>query len=808
MEDRIVLNSDFWIAAGSAGAWSDESNWSLKELPGPSDTAIFSGSTSTAACVVDVPATIDSLQVASDYTGSFTLEQPLTLSGDSQIQAPGYCAFTIESGSSLTNDGTLTVALTGDLTGQNFTIESGSSLTNDGTLNVALPSNQTLFIGGGGVVNNDGTIVYTGTYTYLELSGTGTTLNNNTGASIQLSGDNNLEGSVGTVIRNAGNISKTAGTGASGVYADTFNNNGGTLGASSGTLSINPAHGSSTGGIFAADTGSVLYLAPSVKYSYTGSYAGSGSGTVAIYDNDVLEIGPGGATFDFPAGLFHWNGTFDVTHGNLINAGSLTVDHYHQNDAVLSGPGQLINNGTINLAGTAPRLAIAGTATLVNSAGGLIDILTGSAMIGSETGSDGTLVNAGTLAMSAGAGTTSWVNGNFDSSGRIDVASGTLDPEGTCNFTGGTFTVASGASLLMNSDLYTFTGSFTGSGGGAVSLYGFSVGTGGATVNFPAGMLQWLSGTINTAGGALTNDGTLTIPSGSGLVVLDGGGTLINNGALIQLGGTLDLNNASTLSNASKGVYDMERSAANACTGTGTFVNAGLLSETSSAGASIWTAFSNTGRVQVSSGTLEINGTVAQDVGNTLSAGSWTVTGTTKSPATLEFSYVPNLTNIGTKASVTLSGPNSTFTNLAGLAANQGSFSLLGGQHFTTPGSFTSSGQLTLSPGSVLNVKGGFSETSAGKLTIQIGGTSASPTIGSILATGKVALAGSLAVTASVKPAVGAALVVVNNQGASPISGIFANLPEGSTIKVNGMTFRISYIGGSNGRSVTLTRIA
>jgi hypothetical protein len=430
------------------------------------------------------------------------------------------------------------------------------------------------------------------------------------------------------------------------------------------------------------------------------------------------------------------------------------------------------------------------------------------------TGTDGTLDNAGTLRMASGAGTTAWITADFDSSGTIDVASGTLRPRGTCKFTGGTFTVAAGASLLIDSSSLanTFTGSFTGSGGGTLSLGSFSVGTGGATVNFPGGMLQWLDATINTASGALTNVGTITIPSGGGggEVVLDGGGTLINSGKIIHLGVPLVLDHGSTLRNASKGVYNMEGSTAIQCSGSGSFINAGLLSETSSAGASITTAFSNTGRLQVSAGTLAISGTVAQDVGGTLNGGSWTVTGTTKSPANLGFSSMPNLTTIGTKASVTLRGPNSTFTNLTGLATNQGSFSLLGGQSFTTPGGFTNPGKLTLSPGSVLTVTGGFTQTAAGKLTIQIGGTSASPTIGSILAIGRVTLAGGLTVTATamVKPAVGTVFVALNNRGTSPISGTFADLPEGAMIKANGMSFRISYVGGSNGRSVTLTRIA
>jgi fibronectin-binding autotransporter adhesin len=789
LEDRIVLASDYWIATGATGVWSDGNNWSDGVPPTSSDTAVFSGS--TAACVVDIPVTIDSLQVDSDYSSPyFTLDQPLILKGTSQIQAVEGSSFTITAGSSLTNDGTLTVALTS--VSYEFTIT------------------------GGGTVNNDGTLVFTGAQgSDVWLYGAGTTLNNNAYASLEFSGDASLTGTSGTIVNNENHstISKTAGTGQSDFAPDTFENNGGTLGVSSGTFTIAPYLGNSTGGTFSANSGGVLEINSSSDYTYTGTYTGSGSGTVEMYDNDIMEIGTGGATFNFPPGLFHWNGTFDETHGNVTNTGSLLVDNYEADPADLNGPGQLINHGTIDLAGTDPRLAMSGNATLVNAAGGVIDIEVGSATIWSASG---ILENAGTLRMSAGAGASSSVTASLDSSGPINVQSGTLnlDGAGTSNYSGGTFTVSSGASLLINPGSYSpniFTGTFVGLGGGTVSLGSFSVGKGGATVNFAAGMLQWLAGsTINTASGTLTNSGTLTIPTGGGAAFLEGGGTLINDGTIVQLGNPLELDEGSTLSNTSKGVYDMEGISAIEwhTAPSGTFVNAGLLSKTTSYAASITTAFSNTGQLQVSSGTLSILGTIVQDVGNTLNGGSWTVTGTATSPATLEFSLLPNLTTIGTEASVTLSGPDATFTNLAGLAANQGSFSLLGGQSLTTPGSFTNSGELTLSPGSVLTVDGSFTQTSAGQLTIQIGGTSSSPTIGSILATGTVTLAGGLTVTAAVQPAVGTALVVVNNQGTSPISGIFANLPAGSTITVNGMTFRISYVGGSKGRSVTLTRIA
>ena len=56
------------------------------------------------------------------------------------------------------------------------------------------------------------------------------------------------------------------------------------------------------------------------------------------------------------------------------------------------------------------------------------------------------------------------------------------------------------------------------------------------------------------------------------------------------------------------------------------------------------------------------------------------------------------------------------------------------------------------------------------------------------------------------KPQVGQTFEIINNEGSSPVSGTFANLPEGSTINVGGNVFRISYKGGK-GNAVVLTVI-
>jgi hypothetical protein len=88
---------------------------------------------------------------------------------------------------------------------------------------------------------------------------------------------------------------------------------------------------------------------------------------------------------------------------------------------------------------------------------------------------------------------------------------------------------------------------------------------------------------------------------------------------------------------------------------------------------------------------------------------------------------------------------------------------------------------LTLSPKSILTVNGSFSQGSTATLTVQIGGTAALPTFGSIAsgAAGTVSLNGTLKVTSTVVVPINTSFELLNNQGAGTISGIFTGLAEG-----------------------------
>jgi uncharacterized repeat protein (TIGR03803 family) len=352
---------------------------------------------------------------------------------------------------------------------------------------------------------------------------------------------------------------------------------------------------------------------------------------------------------------------------------------------------------------------------------------------------------------------------------------------------------------------------------GGLTLGSGSLG-GGAAVTVAGDAMRWTGGQIDVGAGGFTNTGVLTANTAGGNLVLSGAGTLTNSGTISENGkNALVLENAATLDNAGGATFALTGTASVSQSGGGTFTNEGLLLKTGGTSTIATTTFGNTGAVQVSGGTLDVAAAVTQVSGKTLTAGTWTVAGSAKVTATLDVTSAGKLTTLGGAAAVTLNGQGSAFTNLSGLStiAKGASFSLLGGQSFTTAGALTDRGSLTLGPGSVLTVGGSFTQSSAGTLTVEVGGTNASPTFGQLVSsTGSVALGGSLDVTSTVVPAVGSAFELLDNEGGAAVSGTFAGLPEGATFTVKKgsktMTFQISYAGtdGDGSQNVILTRTA
>jgi RHS repeat-associated protein len=631
------------------------------------------------------------------------------------------------------------------------TIDGGpNGLTNLGTITLTGASNKFL----SHVLNNAGTILNSGT---VDLSNRSQgTLINLPGALVDLAGDVGV--STATFI-NRGTLRKSGGIGTSSMTAITSSNDGGTIDVRSGTLltasQSSTDNGENTGGTFTVAGGAVLDLGNHQNPNYTtfkGNYTGSGSGTVRLSDGPLTVDGTGGATFDFPAGMFQWaGGWINGGTAGLTNVGFITLAG--ANTKYLGGV--LNNAGTITHSGTGDfQLDIStggfpgglGVGILNNLAGGLYD-MQGDRNLAQGFADAAQFNNAGTVRKSSGSGTTT-VRAPFNNlGGTIDVRSGTFRVSAGSH-TGGTFTVATGATLQMVGS-QTITGTYAGSGNGIVQwgeqqLDTLSVGAAGATFDFPGGLFQWTLGKIDGGAAGLTNRGTMTL-LGSAFKILSG--TLHNHGTIVETGNVtpLNINRDGLIINEVDGLYDFQDDPlgfqASDGTPVGAFTNLGTVRKSSGAGETLIhsSVFSNEGTLEVLSGTLTVNPTtLPQLAGSTLTGGTWIV----RAGATLNLARAPNLT--ASSASITLDGPGSTFTTINTLASNAGSFSLLDGRNFTTVGPFSNTGSLTVGAGSTFHVTGAYTQSAAATLHVQVGGTPASAQFGRLISTGSAALAGTL----------------------------------------------------------------
>ena len=323
LEQRRLLSTVDWISTTS-GDWNNAANWSTESVPGPSDDVVIdvSGASPTI--------TIDS---GNQSVNSLSTNDPLVLSGGSLTVAAQSTiggSFTL-SGGTLNVGGPITLAGGSEWSGGALALQ-GNTLTNTGTITIDattdVPISNTVPNGQGGTLLNDGTIVQTNAGAPSLVSGV--EIDNAASGVYQFASDagidrnTNFGPSAGLVV-NSGLIEKTAGTGTSAIIVN-FNNQGGTVAAQTGTLS--PAGGGTdTGGVFNASAGATVDLCDgSQTTSLSGTYTGTGSGTVNI-GSGTVAIGASGATFDFAAGLFQWSSGGLALQGNtLTNTGTIAID--------------------------------------------------------------------------------------------------------------------------------------------------------------------------------------------------------------------------------------------------------------------------------------------------------------------------------------------------------------------------------------------------------------------------------------------------------------------------------------------------
>ena len=445
------------------------------------------------------------------------------------------------------------------------------SFTNLGDLTISSTANNT--VNASNTLDNSGTIEING---QLNLGN----LNNQAGGTITLEGSAVISGGNSSTFNNQGTLDKV-GAGTASINVGNFNDLAAPINVSAGTL-VDNSGGTSTGATFTVAAGAEVDL--TYTSSWTGNYAGSGGGNVVLEPVTFANLTFNGATLNFPAGMLEWpTGTLA---GNFTNLGSV----------IIPGTGSVTLNGSLTNQGT---IDLAGDSSINGGASQL-------------------LVNAGLLEKTAGTGLAA-INVSFNNQGAtMEVDSGTLSLAGGGTDGGGTFDVAAGATLdLTGNSEPTLTGTYTGSGGGTVVLSGgvVFIGIGGATLNFPAGMLQWTGTLISSALGDLTNLGTMTLVGSSDHGFIQGG-TLYDFGSIIQAGsGNLALHattlqvepGASYLIEADSGIDIPEM-------GTSALINQGTIEKTGGTGTStilIDGTIDNSGTIEAASGTLALSGSIA-----------------------------------------------------------------------------------------------------------------------------------------------------------------------------------------------------
>jgi hypothetical protein len=786
----LSAQTDTWT--GGSGQWSATANWSLNQVPSPSnDCDIPAGSTPT----VDLGGTCQNLTVGSGATINMN---------------PGYLDIY---GTSMTNSGTISIAGTplnvGGNTANTVTLSGG------GTINMnATNSDIAGFSGvGGTLVNADNTIQGQG---QLGLGVIGITNQATISAS---SGTLTVQPSSAGLV-NTGTMQAASGGTLSlqaGFSTITFNNTGGTIKAlSGGTVLTN-------GGTFIGGT---------LSTAGTGTFTTSAGGGNPILDgltNAGTFIIPQGAAVilegsDTNTGSFQLQGATLYVDGSvrlqgkgkvtLTDSGSNVVEGYNGAGTLtlvqsLSGAGTvgnssltLVNQSTIDATGTNNHLIIAPTVTTntktleassgatlelrtpITNKGGKIEALSGGiVLLNGAIITGGTLTTSGTGSIQVSTGTLDGTSSVLTNSGLFLVADRNfLNVQGTINNTGvialdatGGYLSLSAPTILEGSGVVTMTsanGILASASTDTLTNQSTIEGAGTIGESNPMGITNTGKIIANQSTPltispdpvlGFSNTGTLTVNSGS-VMNISNLFKAFNNGSftggIYSVAGTLSFPNAAiktnstnlTLTGAAAQIVDYT-SSKNALTTLTTNATAGVLSLQSGASVTTTTKFTNKGKLTVGSGS------------------SLKVTSYTQSAST-----------------TTVDG---TLTATSGLTVQGGSLVGKGtiAAAVTSNGTITA-GDSTTNPG-VLTVSSSYTQNSTGVLNTPIGGT-ATGQYGQLKASNGVALNGTLnlSLTGGFVPTIGSTFNLVTG---SAVSGTFATV-NGTSINAS-EHFQVNYSG-------------
>jgi hypothetical protein len=444
----------------------------------------------------------------------------VTLSGAGSVGLMAGAMSTGNNGAKLTVSPTTTFVWSGQ-----FKVPVGATLDFNGTLNLIGASNEV--ISGGGTFKLDGTLTQQGAGN-LEIDGasTVTTLLIPSGSIYNIQADSGAVGSNAMIV-NQGLIEKTGGIGTSTIQ--TGLNSTAAITVNSGTLALAPSSSAINGGTFTVAAGAVLDLTGGASVNYGGTITGTGAGQIQL-NGGVLKVGnaTSGATFNFPNGLFAWNGGTINTNLSKLNipaGGAVQVGG--TNGQTLMGGGSLNVAGTVTDSG-AGALTLQGNTTLAIASGGTWDFQSNAGI------KPGTLLNGsglvavnkgGTLSKSAGT-SSSTISTPISNLGTVQVTEGTLNLSSTVDQVSGT-TLTGGTWNSVADAGFEAALSFNGQTNLNTVGVAANVTINGVNSSFPAlsalsaikGSYSLLGGKSFNSVGAVTDSGKLTLGAGSTLAV-------------------------------------------------------------------------------------------------------------------------------------------------------------------------------------------------------------------------------------------------------------------------------------------------
>ena len=574
--------------------------------------------------------------IASDIAGQFVLSGVLTISNTVNLDIGG-AGLDIEA-----------ISITG-----------GGTLVNDNTINFISASSKALI--GGTTIENNGTLNWLGSGIFTFNDGT---LNNLSGALMDLQ--------VGSTIQQ---------TGTGGI----INNEGALLKSTSGSVNSNVNLPFVNTGVVDVETG-ILSFNSTVTFD---------QGTYRVAEGAILSS-TSSTTFQNtissdPIGQLVITGTLQIPNTTIINFGGSGLDLGAIN---INGGGLLINENTLNFI-TSSSKALFGNTTIENRRNmnwlgsgiftlndGIIDNTTSGEVnlqVGStiqQTGTGGTINNAGRFLKSVNGSVISSINLPFVNTGTIEVQTGILDFNSTVTFNQGTYEIAEDAQLRSTSTTI-LEGSITSDPIGQLVITGTLQIPNTATVDFGGTGLNIGAANIN-GGGLLINENTLNIITSSSKALF-GNTTIENRGNMNWLGSGIFTLNDGTINNTTNAVIDLQVGSVIQQTGSGgTINNEGRFVKSSNGSviSSINLPFINIGTIDVQTGTLSFSSTVVFDQGTYQIEQDAILqsTSTTTLEGTISSELSGQLVLTGT-----LSVPNTTNLDFGGRGLDLGAINITGG---------------------------------------------------------------------------------------------------------------------------------